>query len=354
MPSRRPTATRFAPMTPTSDNRAPYLVALMGFGGFEQQALDAYLKLARSRSPAYAPCEELGDAQFVIANGDRGGVLDLLAAAQRTGDTVLVADSAVPGVAALLSRPIDPQALFRTLDDAVRRRSLAATAARAGPGAMTMAEIATAWSANEGDHRSSFFAPPSLLAPLAPDVVERHAPAWADAPVDLPGQIEPAGARDVLGTASRLRREAEEAPSTATRTLHALVVGGDTTPLSSLLESQNVKATCVGRAHHAFAMLDAFAFDVVAIDVDLGDEGDLDGLQVCQTIRRQPRPPGESCPPILLLSAQPTPLEHARAALAGGSAYLSTPLQPWELARALADAGLRSQDAPLAGLSGAA
>jgi CheY-like chemotaxis protein len=137
-------------------------------------------------------------------------------------------------------------------------------------------------------------------------------------------------------------RSATAAPETPHGTpLHALVVGGDGSKLLPLLEALNVTATVVAKAHHAFAMLDSFAFDVVAIEVDLGERSDLDGLRVCQAIRGQQRPPGEVCPPILVTSARPSPLEEARASLAGARGYLGGPLLERDLERALIEAGVR-------------
>ena len=90
-------------------------------------------------------------------------------------------------------------------------------------------------------------------------------------------------------------------------------------------------------------MLDAFPFDIVAIDVDLGPQSDLDGLQVTQAIKRQQRAPGDFCPPILLMSAQPSALEQAQGMLAGGSYYLKKPVLADALSNALVHAGLRPQ-----------
>ena len=155
--------------------QALHSVTLMGFTGFEQQALESYLKLARSRTPAYAPCASLDEAQFIIANGDRGGVLDLLGAAQRMGDSLVVGSQTRPGAAGWLERPIDPLHLFRALDDAVKRRSLAATAARANPRNVTMAELGNAWS-DEEQRRAAFFNPaPAVARPPDIDMVARPA-----------------------------------------------------------------------------------------------------------------------------------------------------------------------------------
>jgi CheY-like chemotaxis protein len=451
----------------TPDVRAPYLVAVMGFGGFEQQALDSYLGLARARSPAYAPCATVEDAQFVIANGDRGGVLDLLAAAQRTGDTVLIGQAQVAGVAAMLARPIDPLHLFRALDEAVKHRSLAATAARASPRNVTMAELSTPWT-NEDQRGAAFYAPPgpplgrspggpapsasserggpgpraqavpdakprgerpgrrwveadqsgasprldapstlrrtgrapdrqsldwlgsqlgSQFLPTDPSIPSRQVPGRRHAdhaqarpvlspvegplgrdveapsgmtPGPTPGRFQggtvPAGVEiptlalvsneePELGVNAAVALRAPPARMPAARpaeqALAALVIDPDAAALAPLFAAQNVKATTVAKAHHAFAMLDAFAFDVIVIDMELGANSELDGLQVCQAIGRQQRAPGEWCPPIVLMSAQPSALEQARGMLAGANVYLAKPPRPATLAQALILAGLR-------------
>lgn len=430
----------------TPDVRTPYLVAVMGFGGFEQQALDSYLGLAGHRTPAYAPCASVEDAHFVIANGDRGGVLDLLAAAQRTGDTVLVGQTPVSGgsagVAAMLARPIDPLHLFRALDEAVRRRSLAATAARASPGNVTMAELATPWS-NDDQRATPFYAPPgpplsrtrggsapSGSEPGSPGTraldakprgerparrwaaPEADRPPWEAAsqlrqkvdwaaghlptdssipsrhasgrrradraeradevtrgrgteplpPAQPPGDVavptlalvsneEPELGANVVA-ALRAPRGRMAAPQPTSQTLAALVIDRDAGEIAPLLAAQNVQATGVDKTHHAFAMLEAFAFDVIVIDVDLGANSELDGLEVCQAIHRQRRAPGEWCPPIVLTSAQPSALEQARGMLAGANVYLAKPVRPAALAQALVLAALRPEWTP-AEVSGA-
>ena len=406
----------------TPDVRAPYLVAVMGFGGFEQQALDSYLGLARNRTPSYAPCASVEEAHFVIANGDRGGVLDLLAAAQRTGDTVFVGQApvtAAAGAAAVLARPIDPLHLFRALDEAVKRRSLAATAARASPRNVTMAELSTPWS-TEDQRAAPFYAPPGPLVstqglgqdgmppatPVAKPRGERPARRWgtpsaeparaphrlkADWPgsqllptdLSIPGRGAPGRRRAdqaerdaapprrppaagvapggvTIPTISLVSNEEPEpgndtvaalrapparmpAPRPAAEALTALVIDRDPAALAPLLSAQNVKATNVDKTHHAFAMLDAFAFDAIVIDVDLGASSELDGLEVCQAIRRQRRAPGEWCAPIVLTSARPSALEQARGMLAGANVYLVKPIRPAALAQAFVLAGLRPE-----------
>jgi CheY-like chemotaxis protein len=412
----------------TSDVRAPYLVAVMGFGGFEQQALDSYLGLARHRTPAYAPCATVEDAHFVIANGDRGGALDLLAAAQRTGDTVVVGQVPVggaAGVATTLARPIDPLHLFRALDEAVKRRSLAATAARASPRNVTMADLSTPWS-NEEQRGAAFYAPPGAplgraggggapaRAPAPKPRGERPVRRWAAREADqrpseqagprqkvdwpgsqllptdpwIPSRLGSVRRRDdradprerpdgllhgrgseppspgqppdgvAIPTLALVSNEEPELSANAVAALRAppgrmpaarpvaqrlaaLVIDRDAAELAPLLAAQNLEATGVDKTHHAFAMLDAFVFDVIVIDVDLGANSELDGLEVCQTIHRQQRAPGEWCPPIVLTSAQPSALEQARGMLAGANVYLAKPVRPAALAQALILAGLR-------------
>jgi CheY-like chemotaxis protein len=127
------------------DLQVPHRVALMGFASFEQQALDSYLKLARTRSPAYEPTASIDDAAFIVANGDRAGVVDVLMASERMGDAVLVGSHARQGAAAWLERPIDPLHLFRALDTAVRRRATAAKSAIPAPRRLSREEIYQGW-----------------------------------------------------------------------------------------------------------------------------------------------------------------------------------------------------------------
>lgn len=341
-------------MSTPLERQLPHYVALMGFSNFEQQALDAYLKLARSRSPAYAPTDRVEEAHFVIANGDRGGVIDLLVAAQRLGDAVLVGHHARPGAAAWLERPIDPLHLFRALDAAVRRRGLAAKAARVSPRNITHAELNDAVGA-ESANRVALFGPTTLppYEPEPPPLQQRRAwPRVPTSPSKLPLRRMP------LTRSGEARLRAIDPPSWPDVAVdeglqRALIVDADDAAAAAMvvmLRSLDVVSLRAAHSRDAFALLDAQAVDLVVIDVDLGPPSDLDGLSLSQAIKRQQRAPSESCPAIFVTSARPSGLEQARAMLAGASHYVAKPADVAGLRHALERVGLVQ---PAAGAPGA-
>ncbi len=319
-------------------------VALMGFASFEAQALESYIQLAGSRTPAYTLASSVEGAHFVIANGDRLGVIDVLLTAQRIGDTLMVGGHARHGSAAWLERPVDPLHLFRALDTAVRRRALTASAARVTARDVTHAELHEVWNADAEARllpQNSPFAwrrTPAAAKPSSSGLVARNTNGAA---------LASATAHDALiqRPHGQLRVVPTRVPPGPGEPLLALVVGAQDSgamAIAMALQAHGISSEWALESRRAFAALQDQVFDLIVIDVDLGSQSDLDGLSLAQSMKRQPRPYGEACPPIFVTSQQPSPLEHTQAMVAGADAYLDKPLSPEALSAALEAAALRT------------
>ncbi len=320
-------------------------VALMGFTSFEQQALESYLSLARSRSPAYGPAMSLDEAQFIVANGDRPGVIDQLVTAHRMRDTVLVGSHARQGSAAWLERPIDPLHLFRALDTAVKRQLVAPGGNRVTPRHVTHAELREVLSLNDplndaslGLRNMTAFTRAAVPASAA----QTGAAAMtlsARAPSQATYRWVPANPHGQLSAVPK------RVPPGPGEPLLALVVGADDAGALSMamaLQAHGISSERVLESRRAFLALQEQVFDLIVIDVDQGLHADLDGLSLAQAMKRQPRPYGDPCAPIFLMSSQPSPLEHAQAMVAGADAYLAKPVAGDALMAALELTELRT------------
>ncbi len=353
---------------PADDNDTSHRVALMGFTSFEQQALESYILLARSRTPSYTPATTIDEAHLIVANGDRIGVIDELIGAQRMQDTLLVGSHARQGAAAWLERPIDPLHLFRALDTAVKRLAMTANATRVTPRHVTHAELSEAWALDAlptDGAPISFRAAASLLRATSPTL--RTSPALLPArpqslgitlpeeySVDRTGERQgkladaqapqPQHASPWATPHGRLRAVPKRVPPGPGEPLLALVVGADDAGalhVAMALQAHGISSERALESRRAFVALQDQVFDLIVIDVDLGLKSDLDGLSLAQAMKRQVRPFGDPSAPIFLTSSRPTPLEHAQAMVAGADAYLSVPMSVDALTTALEWAELR-------------
>ncbi len=85
----------------------------------------------------------------------------------------------------------------------------------------------------------------------------------------------------------------------------------------------------------ALAMCAEQAFEIVFVDVQLGDENSVDGLRVCQRLKRHPRQPGSASPAVVVVTGDASASTRVRGALAGCDAYLVKPLLEAEFVAAL-------------------
>lgn len=269
----------------------PYRVHLLGFSDFERSALGSTFRLAAGREPAYVQVAQPAGAHFLVVDADHADAVRSAVAMGRVKDAVFIGAEVPEGATAWMMRPIDPLHVLRELDAMV-----------------------------------------SLTAPPAPPRSSPPAPARRAKPV--PG------------------RRASDAPAAEQRVVQgvprALLVDDSEIALRYLesrlerLGLATMRATSSGKAIELLAQQD---FGFVFIDVELGRESDLDGLALCQHIKRHHLvSAGQPAPVVAMVSAHHSELDRARGALAGCDAYLGKPLDDGALARMLAEHGHR--DAP--------
>jgi two-component system, cell cycle response regulator len=263
-------------------------ILLLGFGSFERHALASYLRLSGSRSPAYAQAESIAEADYVIADADHPGAIDQVMAADRLADTVFIGSLAPEAALGWAMRPIDPLQVFREIDAAVALRESA---------------------------------PTSAPVPLAPT---------NSGPGALDGPLRRAG--DVV------------APPLA------LIVDDSEIALRFLqrqLEALGLRTESATNSTRALQLLSQQRFGAVFLDVDLGPGSEMDGLTLCQHLKRSHRPPGTGLPPkVVMVSAHAAPTDRVRGTLAGCDAYLSKPLDDEALRARLRQLGLIADEPP--------
>ena len=269
-------------------------VALLGFGTFERSALASYLRLSHQRVPAYQETAALADAEFAIADADHEGTIDAVLAADRVADTVFIGSLAPDGALAWLMRPIVPLQVFRELDATVAVRATAATAPVQAPSALPAPAPAAQDTARDSSRRAG-----DVSAPLGALLVD----------------------------------DSELALRSLERQLQALGLRTDVA-----ISSQR-----------ALELLAQRRYDLVFVDVDLGPLSDLDGLALCQQLKRQPPiSAAQPLPKVLMVSAHASATDRVRGSFAGCDAYLAMPLDDEGLRRTLRQFGLRlaTADAP--------
>ncbi|HET9823094.1 MAG TPA: response regulator [Burkholderiaceae bacterium] len=278
----------------------PQKVALLGFGDFERHALASYMRLSKQRLPEYRQVDTLAEADFVIADADHLIVLDAVRAARRVGDAVFIGHTAPDGALGWTMRPIDPLQVFRELDAAVALRHA------------------------------------DVLQPL----VDSGSGGFDSRPAALDsgsgGLDSGAGALD--GGERTGQRAGDSAP-----TLVALVVDVSESSLRHLrrqLHALGMRTESATTSQLALGELERQRFDLVILEVDLGPSSELDGLMLCQRLKKQG---GELPPPrVVIVSARHSPTDRVRGTFAGCDAYLGKPLDDAELVRTLRQLGLIS------------
>jgi CheY-like chemotaxis protein len=258
-------------------------VALLGFGEFERTALVSYLRLSRTRVPAYEEAATLADADFVIADADAAGTIDAVLEADRVADTVFIGSLTPDGALAWMMRPIDPLQVFRELDATMALRTARAPVA----------------AAPEQERRPPR-QPPVNKAP-------RHGTTRRAGDLSAP-------------TSVLLVDDSEIALRYLERQLQALGLRTETAPNSQ----------------RALELLALQPYDLVFVDVDLGPHSELDGLALCQHLkRRHHQPAAATAPKLVMVSAHASATDRVRGSFAGCDAYLAKPLDDAGLQRTL-------------------
>lgn len=312
-------------------------VALLGFSDFERSTLASCFRLAPRRAPSYALAPTLEQAHFVVADADHAATVLEVTAAGRVDDTVFIGNRPPPGATAWMLRPIDPLHVMRELDAMVALQQMEA----------------------------------ARLPPEPPPEPPPAAPAWrpAAAAPEVPGLPKVPDAPDPLSTPDARALPAPAAPPRPARRVvrepvlsppllllpplppladaagppQALLVDDSEIACAYLarrLREWGVQCSTAPDSTRALEMLSRRRFDLVFIDVELGPGSALDGLALCQRLRRRHPAYGADSPLLAMVSAHHRELDRARGTLAGADAYLGKPLDDDELAQALRRHGI--------------
>ncbi len=331
---------------------APIAVALLGFSNFERNALASYFKLAAQRSPLYVHVLDIDEARFVVADADQPGVPDLLETLGRTGDSVFVGVHGPAAGAAWMMRPIDPAQILRELDHLLMARDNPASAPlplHTRPGALARAALAAGASlldrvlpSRRADDESAK-TPTIVAAAMTPQALDRP-------PMPAPQPPERAAPRPTDRKAEaqarrekRERRERREAALRPVTVRRALLVDDSEVALAFLerqLHRHDIVADWAMNSSKAIELLSQRPYGMVFLDIDLGESSELDGLALCQHIKRRHVHPNGRAPLVVLVSAFSEAVDRVRGSLAGADAHLGKPLDGGTLDRLLTSNGL--------------
>ena len=277
-----------------------FTVAIEGFSSFEREALASFFRLAAQRSPAFQQVDEVGVADFLIADGDQPVSVAAVRRGQRLADTVFIGATAPAGAAAWLPRPIDPVHVLRELEGLVEMR-------------LTAPE------------------PPSEMMDLDPMEIDTLRGGLDDLPRAPHSEPEPPKAKSVA-------RPPVSAPAPAP----APRGGGGREVLvveDSAIARQFLKRrlTSLGyRVHEcasgeaAMDMLSRRTFGMAFLDITLGPPGSIDGLQLCQRLKQRGAQNAGLRTIVVMVTGLDGATDRVRGSLAGCDAYLTKPLHEAE------------------------
>lgn len=266
-------------------------VALLGFSSIERGAIAA--AVAAGQGLGWTLVTALDDGELLLADAEDAPAVRLVLATERLADTIFVGEGAPEGAAACVPRPIDPRHLVRELD--------ALLAARQAGGA-DIGSIAKAMA--------------RLQATASPHPPPPPPPYLASPP----------------------RTSSRPAPAPRPAALAALVVHAsedESRQIAQSLQRWGFEVEQVSHSGQALARLGRRRFDCVFVALTLGPKSALDGLGLCQLLKRLPRPSRGAAPWVALLSASNSQAERVQGALAGCDAFLAQPVQEAELLRLL-------------------
>jgi CheY-like chemotaxis protein len=308
-------------------------VAVLGFSDPERTKLAAQLKLTAEREVRYEQVTDPGVARFVVADADHGPAVQLVLATERLADTVFIGAQPPELAMAWMTRPVDPANVLAELD------------AMAGVAPETaVAQPLDTLPAPEAPLPAMPSPPPPVPSPPpAPQPAESPpaAPPPAAPPPPRPAAAPPRRGRS--GTAPPVVAPPPALPPTA------LLVDDSAIALRYLetrLERWGLRIARAGSSSEAAALLDENDYDFVFLDVELGAGSDVDGLALCQRIKRNSHDGAAIQTAVVMVSAHCSELDRVRGALAGCDAYLGKPLDDGELRRLLTRYGLRETTPP--------
>jgi CheY-like chemotaxis protein len=108
--------------------------------------------------------------------------------------------------------------------------------------------------------------------------------------------------------------------------------------LGSRLARWQVEVDTATGSSRALVLLAAHHYELVFLDLELGDESPLDGLGLCQHIKRSVSSMDST---VVMVSAHHSELDRVRGTMAGCDAYLAKPLPEVELQRLLLRQGFK-------------
>lgn len=270
---------------------------MLGFSNFERTALAACFRLAGLRTPHYEQVTDLDVAELLVADADHAPSVQVVQVTERLADTVFIGAQPPDDARAWMARPIDPLRVMRELD--------AMVAQQAGAPTLAPADLPQAP------------APARSQAPALPPPPAASAPAAPAAPVPAPP-----------------RRRAHRAAPEPNPVRYALLVDDSaiaTLFLQKCLQVFGLQIITAATSGRATLLMSQQRFDFIFLDVELGEDSPMDGLALCQQIRRHPVHGGEAAPVVVMVSAHHRELDRVRGTLAGCDAYLAKPLQQREL-----------------------
>jgi len=295
---------------------------LLGFSNFERTSLSSCFRLAAGRVPHYEQVIDPAQAELLVADADHAPSLQLVQVTERLADTVFIGGAQPPEDArAWMARPIDPLHVMRELDAMVAQRAAVQAPTPPQPPVAPPVRLAAPPAASA---TASPPTPPAASLPVAPPISSPVFP-----PLFPP--VSPA-------VASPASRRARRHPPAATPVRHALLVDDSAIALLFLqkcLQAFGLLITTAANSGRATLLMSQQRFDFIFLDVELGDDSPLDGLALCQQIRRHPVPAGNEAPVVVMVSAYHRELDRVRGTLAGCDAYLAKPLQRAELDKLL-------------------
>lgn len=276
-----------------------FSVAIEGFSSFEREALASFFRLAAQRSPAFQQVDEVGMADFLIADGDHAASVAAVRRGQRLDDTVFIGAKAPAGAAAWLPRPIDPMHVLRELEGLVEMR-LTAPEPPSEMMDLDPMEVDTLRGGLDDLPRTPH-SEPVREPPKAKAVVQPPAP---PAPVPRGG-----GEREVL-----VVEDSAIARQFLKRRLTNL--------------GYRVHECASGEA--AMDMLSRRTFGMAFLDITLGPPGSIDGLQLCQRLKQRGAQNAGLRTIVVMVTGLGGATDRVRGSLAGCDAYLTKPLHEAE------------------------
>jgi CheY-like chemotaxis protein len=268
---------------------------------------------------------------------------------------------------AWMARPIDPLHVMRELDAMVAAaHPAAAPAAIDAPGTITQA-VQRAQAAGSApvrnDDPSTEAAPKAGVAASDTDdsaLLQRRDPTPQPAPAPRPEPPVPPAPVPTAADATpparpRPRKPAAPAPAPAPAPAvvmpppSALLVDDSEVALRFLetrLQRWGMQIDRASSSRKAIELLAQRDYDFVFVDLELGEDSELDGLSLCQHIKRHQGEGAALGSSVFIVSAHQTELDRVRGALAGCDAYLGKPLQDIDLRRLLIRHGLEPPPVP--------